>query len=1223
MPANPPDVWRLSRANAPWIHSGIQSGSLDAKQVAHDLAVLIDPSDQELVNTLTTFFQGVSDFDRTGCDLKATAGTLNGQQRAEAVFHHLGIRILELSPAPVKSKEHDWICSSLAPLALADRLAWLAQPSKQAPPVCPRPRAFPNQKDRLKSGHEIKNWWESLRVLKVAMNVPSEPLFHPAKMESAPRTSRCMQLQKGTKGVKIGMLKLNLEGFVYGLKAFLLGDPTFNRDTREKLVRSDITPEWSDAEIENAIEETRILELCSPIFMACLFYSPGILTKTGITDHTPWPFADSWMCRGNLHLLDDANTNLISIDRTFWILLLRAALGKISLDQIVPSFFNDLNVSRILETCPTSAEMSCLHIPSAGDFNPPITGPLTLTGSIMDNTDLIQMKAAEYYDFEFNFDGSFDTDLSQTQSRATISVPTTASLPVVASTHPLTQTGSVVSNGKEVEGGGGQEKRIHGERGVTEKDNEVEGGGGQEKRIHGERGVTEKDNEQKEGESDSNEPPKKKRKANSVDKSDRKLRPRSTPAVLSTPVALIPPTSSDAVTRPKLRSKRSAKAPTPAGSHPSTWVAVSDGWAVPTLREAEVLETAKRLDPTKLYDVWHTPLPIDYWVFSPTTADGGLQAEKKTFHYRPFAATAEEDLKALRKIMDSQPTVDAPSYHHRVPLHVDPLAQRFCSDGDAIGPDQLSDIVPGPNISVIFVAAEENWRKLSGRQMQELLRNRCALIISKTPYNHDGQEFTFNEESFARFTNVERLAFVQDLGARSPTHDLKLVAGRPSDLLYCSEQRRHREGLTPPGKIAAENQVLNLLSNRLPSRSMPAPSGWTRLASHEFATSWLQDLATIPEFSFPHDEVKWGVFATEGAMTWIRGDVLFTGIMLASGEKLLWIGRRREGVKSHRGNIRSRNAFDGFDGWTSMTDIYEFEMVHLDRYTTLYIPATTMYCVLSITDCIATGVHGIPIGNALLCVLMMLHNSIVSSITTNADHEPARRFLLRIFIYISRAFTDAAKAKKAVPTEMRQHLPDLGTADGILDVLALRSFVILFMALTSSAYPHQSPAQCGPHARALPFNTNLWKEIMCSWTLALELDMHILEAFEFEQSAGSGPGNFEEAGNIVLLEMAASMVKYREDRPDLKLPKEFTTPEFTAQLRQMLGRFDLRRQHFNHENYENVSKPHHEVDSAVPAEAFGELPLVKRFDDCLGKEDHTFLLVWDAETLPFKLLPRD
>ncbi|KAJ7018722.1 hypothetical protein C8F04DRAFT_1198623 [Mycena alexandri] len=1051
MPANPPDVWRLSRANAPWIHSGIQSGSLDAKQVAHDLAVLIDPSDQELVNTLTTFFQGVSDFDRTGCDLKATAGTLNGQQRAEAVFHHLGIRILELSPAPVKSKEHDWICSSLAPLALADRLAWLAQPSKQAPLFAPGRAHFQTRRIDL-SPHEIKNWWESLRVLKVAMNVPSEPLFHPAKMESAPRTSRCMQLQKGTKGVKIGMLKLNLEGFVYGLKAFLLGDPTFNRDTREKLVRSDITPEWSDAEIENAIEETRILELCSPIFMACLFYSPGILTKTGITDHTPWPFADSWMCRGNLHLLDDANTNLISIDRTFWILLLRAALGKISLDQIVPSFFNDLNVSRILETCPTSAEMSCLHIPSAGDFNPPITGPLTLTGSIMDNTDLIQMKAAEYYDFEFNFDGSFDTDLSQTQSRATISVPTTASLPVVASTHPLTQTGSV--------------------------DNEVEGGGGQEKRIHGERGVTEKDNEQKEGESDSNEPPKKKRKANSVDKSDRKLH---------------------AVTRPKLRSKRSAKAPTPAGSHPSTWVAVSDGWAVPTLREAEVLETAKRLDPTKLYDVWHTPLPIDYWVFSPTTADGGLQAEKKTFHYRPFAATAEEDLKALRNY-GLAAHWDAPSYHPPGSPSCRPVSSEICSDGDAIGPDQLSDIVPGPNISVIFVAAEEKTgEKLAGRQMQELLRNRCALIISKTPYNHDGQEFTFNEESFARFTNVERLAFVQGtkkvdrFGSSKPNSRSEAGCWPAERLALLQRATAAQRGSHSSRQVAAENQT--------PQQIDASAIGMDTTASHEFATSWLQDLATIPEFSFPHDEVKWGVFATEGAMT---------------GYAAI------EGVKSHRGNIRSRNAFDGFDGWTSMTDIYEFEMVHLDRYTTL--------------------------------------------ITTNADHEPARRFLLRIFIYISRAFTDAAKAKKAVPTEMRQHLPDLGTADGILDVLALRSFVILFMALTS----------VGPHARALPFNTNLWKEIMCSWTLALELDMHILEAFEFEQSAGSGPGNFRGGRQ-------SSMVKYREDRPDLKLPKEFTTPEFTAQLRQMLGRFDLRRQHFNHENYENVSKPHHEVDLCGPS----------------------------------------
>ncbi|KAJ7615065.1 hypothetical protein DFH06DRAFT_1146126 [Mycena polygramma] len=35
-----------------------------------------------------------------------------------------------------------------------------------------------------------------------------------------------------------------------------------------------------------------------------------------------------------------------------------------------------------------------------------------------------------------------------------------------------------------------------------------------------------------------------------------------------------------------------------------------------------------------------------------------------------------------------------------------------------------------------------------------------------------------------------------------------------------------------------------------------------------------------------------------------------------------------------------------------------------------------------------------------------LHNTLVSSITTNADHEPARRFLIHIFIFVALAFTN-------------------------------------------------------------------------------------------------------------------------------------------------------------------------------------------------------------------------
>ena len=64
------------------------------------------------------------------------------------------------------------------------------------------------------------------------------------------------------------------------------------------------------------------------------------------------------------------------------------------------------------------------------------------------------------------------------------------------------------------------------------------------------------------------------------------------------------------------------------------------------------------------------------------------------------------------------------------------------------------------------------------------------------------------------------------------------------------------------------------------------------------------------------------------------------------------------------------------------------------------------HCVISITHCIGAGRHGIPAANVSHCVFVSLHNAITAASTTNVDHEPARRFLVRMFIFVALAFTD-------------------------------------------------------------------------------------------------------------------------------------------------------------------------------------------------------------------------
>src|ERR1700761_4621469 len=194
-------------------------------------------------------------------------------------------------------------------------------------------------------------------------------------------------------------------------------------------------------------------------------------------------------------------------------------------------------------------------------------------------------------------------------------------------------------------------------------------------------------------------------------------------------------------------------------------------------------------------------------------------------------------------------------------------------------------------------------------------------------------------------------------------------------------------------------------------------------------------------------------------------------------------------------------------------------------------PATTPHFVMSMTNCIGAGRHAIPISNVSHCVFIALHNALLSASTTNADHEPARRYLLRVFTFIAQAFTDpynihvaddqqesrkskgkgknkdqamaeaTAKTSHQRPqhpmtAQMRDHLPDLCSADGILDVMALRSYIVLFIAFGGAAYDYR--VDDGIHKNALPLKFDLAKDLEYAWTLALALDEHIVLNYEFE-----------------------------------------------------------------------------------------------------------------------------
>ncbi|KAF7335850.1 hypothetical protein MSAN_02331500 [Mycena sanguinolenta] len=700
----------------------------------------------------------------------------------------------------------------------------------------------------------------------------------------------------------------------------------------------------------------------------------------------------------------------------------------------------------------------------------------------------------------------------------------------------------------------------------------------------------------------------------------------------------------------------------PASYNDLRTLAVLDGWKLPLLREVDsVLQTAQKpervLDPTLLYDLASDEftVDIDYWVFAPAPDDPSqpLVATSHKYKYRPFHDTRSE-ASFLTNIVKSQRFKPCKASNRMLPLHVHPDAQKFRHAGPAVsdeGQPLLPDVVPSDEQSIVFVVHEDVWKSMTARQHQEVLRTRAVLVVHRHPYLHDGRLLKFDEDGLSAFTHIDRLAFIQDLGGRRDGKTIELQVGRPRDLLACSKARKEREAersqavssavaVTPSGakqtpgsqeretdsrrattatcdddplQAAAtsdnepvQSQRLNLLGNTLQSTSLNMPSGWTDLATHEFACTWLEHLSEVPPFVFPWSEVTWNITANADAVTWIHGDVLFTIIDLPIGEKLWYMASRRSDLPSDdfRGFMRSRHAFDTFNGWTDMTSVWNFEQVHLSPYTTLYMPATFPHAVISLNDCMGVGRHGIPISNLSHCVYTTLHNTVVS----NLAMAPAV----------------AGEVRGGLSARTREHLPDLATSDGIVDILALQSFVVLSVALNGSGYQY-SVDKDKDNGDLLPLETEAARELSLAWKLAHDLVEFVSHAFIFEKIASPPPAtsemrkptSFLEAANFSLVTMAVSMQRYIHHADKKNLPKRFDAVSFQKQAERMLVLFEL---HKGLSASERDAQLFANPDSNYRG---SEVSPSTEFTHYVADRTRSFAMLqpWDSATLPFSLIP--
>ncbi|KAJ7738616.1 hypothetical protein B0H16DRAFT_1570262 [Mycena metata] len=686
--------------------------------------------------------------------------------------------------------------------------------------------------------------------------------------------------------------------------------------------------------------------------------------------------------------------------------------------------------------------------------------------------------------------------------------------------------------------------------------------------------------------------------------------------------SVTPPVSSASTQSPTKKSKRAKRKP-----------GIGE-WIVRYPEPApgrEIVEDKEILDPTITYPLARKTLDIQYWRIDVLDLSHGTLHGKPDHYLHRFFKNSFEDFGEMKAIIASQPTINGEGEYdgQQVPLHAHSNAQLFSQSGKIVDDDGnpvMPDIIPDDKHSVFFMVSDVDWSRLTVRQKQELLRNRCAAVYSAHAFKPGTANINFDEDGFAEYTHLYRTAYIQDLGVRDAVPEF-LKMGRPNDLIYCRRQRLAREEAARVAgqALPKEDQVLNLLSNLVPDISMIPPVGWGDVATHEVAHNFLRPLQHIPHQELCWPEVKWSIFANKGAMTWLHNDVLFTVITIPCGEKLWWVGRRKPEIKDGRGDPRSRHCLDGFNGWTAMTAVYDFEAIHLDRHVTLFMPTPNVHAVLTTEDAIGAGMHGVPASNTTNCILSALHNCIADEISTNASHEGARLFLVKNWQFFVTVLTDpgnhdaldANSIKNTyIPRRVLEQVPDLESPSGILDILALRSYIILFFALTPSSYYNSRASPVGPYTHALNVTDKVWEEVTCAWTLALELDEHIKNAYEFIAQDGCELESFDDAADEAAIGMAVAMARYCEDRPDLlKMSK---TPlhleELERQLCQMLGRFQLQQIAYT-KGLDMVS----ERDAEMDEKEFNRLLAVKEYHRRRQAHLDEWLVPWDSTNLPFAL----
>ncbi|KAJ6448410.1 hypothetical protein C8R47DRAFT_1231045 [Mycena vitilis] len=441
----------------------------------------------------------------------------------------------------------------------------------------------------------------------------------------------------------------------------------------------------------------------------------------------------------------------------------------------------------------------------------------------------------------------------------------------------------------------------------------------------------------------------------------------------------------------------------------------------------------------------------------------------------------------------------------------------------------------------------------------------------------------FDETTLSMFRDPRKLCTIQDMGLDTMKKHDDYLRSSPLTTMLPHPDR----------------PVLNAIHHPLPHTSYSATPGLHTFTSIEHAMTHLQGHPNLPDVHSPWADLRWGLVGTQGARSPTHLDIMATEMEVITGGKMVCIGVPRA---------------DRFKDNHYQADLSSSFMRH-----------GTRHFIISLEDTIAHGLHTIQSEQAEAAVQVILHHIVTEDASTNASHDSARWLLVRLFIFWVEQILQNA------PLESN-HFPDIETKYGLLQLLYLQSYVILYPALDFNAYAAHAHTT-DRFGDALPMHIDRYREYEFALFSIMRLGAHIescLDVYYDQETTEEPCSTFPELSERAVIHMACCLSRYRQDWISRRQKEDssfkhgpgITPRAFNQQLKRALAGYN----HVLHEELVDVADfkptPHYDI-------GLEQTRMVNDFEAELSTEIHFFhFLPWDAGivegnagTMPMKLIP--